>query len=118
MERPMDSNEMGNIPSSGGGTVVSQAAQSTSKVSAFPISFSEFVKEPVKGVMFLCLIAVGYLYVDLKLNYNKQIDKQGQKIELLERKVDILTDQLRRSDSMMAAATSKLQLLAELGKMK
>ena len=45
-----------------------------------PISFSEFAKEPVKGVMFLCLVAVGYLSVDLKLNYNKQIDKQGIKI--------------------------------------
>lgn len=83
-----------------------------------PISFQDFAKEPVKGVMFLCLVAVGYLYVDLKLNYNKQIDKQGQKIEILERKIDILTDQLRRSDSMMAAATSKLTLLQELGKIK
>lgn len=83
-----------------------------------PISFQDFAKEPVKGVMFLCLVAVGYLYVDLKLNYNTQIDKQGQKIEILERKIDILTDQLRRSDSMMAAATSKLQLLDQLGKLK
>ena len=83
-----------------------------------PISFQDFAKEPVKGVMFLCLVAVGYLYVDLKLNYNQQIDKQGQKIEILERKIDILTDQLRRSDSMMSAATSKLSLLAELGKIK
>lgn len=83
-----------------------------------PITFSEFVKEPVKGVMFLCLVAVGYLYVDLKLNYNNQIEKQGQKIEMLESKIDLLTQQLRRSDSLQSAANSKLMLLQELGKIK
>ncbi len=85
---------------------------------ALPISFSDFVKEPVKGVMFLCLIAVGYLYVDLKINYNNQIEKQGQKIEVLESKIDALTQQLRRSDSLQSAANSKLMLLQELGKIK
>lgn len=83
-----------------------------------PITFSEFVKEPVKGVMFLCLVAVGYLYVDLKLNYNNQIEKQGEKIEMLESKIDLLTQQLRRSDSLQSAANSKLMLLQELGKIK
>ena len=83
-----------------------------------PITFSEFAKEPVKGVMFLCLVAVGYLYVDLKLNYNNQIDKQGQKIEALENKIDALTMQLRRADSLQSASSSKLVLLEQLGKIK
>lgn len=84
----------------------------------FPISFSEFAKEPVKGIMFLCLVAVGYLYVDLKLNYNSQIEKQGAKIEALERKIDALTEQLRRSDSLLSASASKIRTLQELGKIK
>jgi hypothetical protein len=83
-----------------------------------PISFSEFAKEPVKGIMFLCLLAVGYLYIDLKLNYNNQIEKQGKKIENLERKIDILTEQLRRSDSLLSASASKIRTLQELGKIK
>lgn len=83
-----------------------------------PISFAEFSKEPIKGIMFLCLVAVGYLYVDLKLNYNKQIEKQGEKIEMLDSKIDMLTQQLRRSDSLQSAANSKLVLLQELGKIK
>ena len=57
----------------------------------FPLSFSEFAKQPVKGIMFLCLIAIGYLYVDLKINYNSQIEKQGARIESLEHKIDVLT---------------------------
>ena len=91
----------------------------TKKVArGLPIRFSEFAKEPVKGVMFLCLVAVGYLYVDLKLNYNSQIDKQGQKIEALEAKIDALTQQLRRADSLQSASSSKLVLLEQLGKIK
>lgn len=88
------------------------------KVNALPISFKEFAKEPVKGIMFLCLIAVGYLYVDGKLNYNSQIEKQGEKIEHLEQKVEVLTDQLRRSDSALSSAISKITTLQELGKIK
>ena len=37
-----------------------------------PISFKDFAKDPVKGLLFLVLIAVGYLYVDNKMNYTSQ----------------------------------------------
>ena len=83
-----------------------------------PISFKEFAKEPVKGLMFICLVAVGYLYVDGKVNYSNQIETQGKKIELLESKVDLLTNQLRKSDSALSSAMSKIATLQELGKIK
>jgi hypothetical protein len=94
------------------------AAKKELKVSALPISFAEFAKEPVKGLMFICLVAVGYLYVDGKINYSNQIEAQGKKIELLEEKVDVLTNQLRRSDSALSSAMSKIATLQELGKIK
>lgn len=81
-----------------------------------PISFKEFAKEPVKGLLFIVIIAIGYLYIDGKVNYNNQIEKQGQKIEILESKVDALTNQLRKSDSALSAAVSKITVLQELGK--
>lgn len=83
-----------------------------------PITFKEFSKDPVKGLLFIVLIAIGYLYVDIKLS-NKDIqDKQNAKIEVLEVKVDGLTDQLRKSDSALSAAVSKINVLQELGKIK
>ena len=96
------------------------AAKKEVKVSTnpLPISFKEFAKEPVKGLMFICLVAVGYLYVDGKVNANNQIEKQGQKIEVLETKVDQLTNQLRKSDSALSSAMSKIATLQELGKIK
>lgn len=81
-----------------------------------PITFKEFAKEPVKGLLFIVIIAIGYLYVDGKINYTNQIEGQGKKIEMLETKIDALSQQLRRSDSALSAAVSKITVLQELGK--
>jgi hypothetical protein len=88
------------------------------KVNPLPISFSEFSKEPVKGVLFMAVLAIGYLYIDNKFTYNEQIEKQGVKIEKLEAKIDALTMQLKKSDSLLAAAASRIATLQELGKIK
>ncbi len=83
-----------------------------------PITFKEFSKDPVKGLLFIVLVAIGYLYVDIKLS-NKEIQtKQDAKIEALEGKVTVLVDQLRKSDSTSAALASKISVLQELGKIK
>ena len=83
-----------------------------------PISFKEFAKEPVKGLMFICIIAVGYLYVDIKMSNSSSQASQNTKIEKLEIKVDQLTEALRKSDSTLSAAASKIAVLQELGKIK
>jgi hypothetical protein len=83
-----------------------------------PITFKEFSKDPVKGLLFIVLIAIGYLYVDGKMNYSNQIDKQGKKIEKLESKIDVLSNQLRRSDSALSGAISTINLLQQLGKIQ
>jgi hypothetical protein len=83
-----------------------------------PISFKEFSKDPVKGLLFIVLVAIGYLYVDIKMSNNAVVAKQDAKIVVLETKVDLLSNQLRRSDSALAGAVSKITLLQELGKIK
>lgn len=81
-----------------------------------PITFKEFSKDPVKGLLFIVLIAIGYLYVDIKLSNKEIVTKQDAKIEALESKVSILVDQLRKADSTASALASKIQVLQELGK--
>jgi hypothetical protein len=82
------------------------------------MSFKDFAKEPVKGMLFLVILAVGYLYIDGKINYTSQISQQNIKINKLEDKIDIISNQLRKSDSTLAAASSKITVLQELGKIK
>lgn len=83
-----------------------------------PISFKEFSKDPVKGLMFICIIAVGYLYIDIKMSNSNIQERQNTKIELLETKLSQLSDQLRKSDSTSSALASKINVLQELGKIK
>jgi archaellum component FlaF (FlaF/FlaG flagellin family) len=83
-----------------------------------PINFKEFSKDPVKGLLFIVLIAIGYLYVDIKLSNRDIQERQNKKIEVLEVKVDNLTYQLRKSDSALSGAVSKISVLQELGKIK
>lgn len=83
-----------------------------------PITFKEFSKDPVKGLLFIVLIAIGYLYVDIKLSNKEIVSKQDTKIESLEGKVSLLVDQLRKSDSTSSSLASKISVLQELGKIK
>lgn len=85
---------------------------------AFPLSYNQFSKDPVKGFLFITLFAIAYLYIDQKIQYTEQIEKQGAKIENLEAKIDALGVQLKRSDSLLAATTAKLLTLKELGAIK
>jgi flagellar biosynthesis chaperone FliJ len=82
------------------------------------LTFKEFVKNPLSAIMFLMIIAIGYLYVDSKLNYNRQIEELKITVNEQGIKIERLTEQLRKSDSTLSAATSKLQVLQELGKIK
>jgi len=61
---------------------------------ALPIKFKEFVKDPVKGILFLSLMAIMYLYIDNKMVYVNQIEKQEQRIEKLEEQVEELQEKL------------------------
>ncbi len=81
-------------------------------------SFDQFAKEPVKAFLLITLAAISYLYVDGRVQYSDQIKAQGEKIEKLEAKIDMLSVQLKRSDSLLSAAASKLMVLQELGKIK
>jgi hypothetical protein len=99
-------------------TATPKAATEVKAPSLMPISFKDFSKDPVKGMLFLVLIAIGYLYVDGKMNYTTQIETQAKKIQVLEVRIENLGNQLRRSDSTLAAAESKIAVLQQLGKIK
>ncbi len=80
-----------------------------------PIDFKQFSKDPVKGLLFLVIAAVGYLYIDNRMNYTGQIEKCDANVVILTQKVDTLEEKLRVSDSTLARAASKLELLYEIG---
>lgn len=83
-----------------------------------PISYKDFAKDPVKGILFIALSAIGYLYVDNKMNYQGQIEMCYDKTVELEKKVEMLTYRVSKSDSALAVATTKLKILTQLNKIE
>lgn len=82
------------------------------------IKFSEFVQHPVTAMLIIALFALGYLFVKNETMYAGQVTQQSVRITMLETKVDVLTNQLRRSDSLLSSASSKIMVLQQLGKIK
>lgn len=90
-----------------------------------PIDFKDFAKDPVKGLLFIVILAVGYLYIDNKKSYNnrmkeykEQITYCDNKVTSLEKKVEDKTERLRRADSVMAISVARLEVLNHINKIK
>jgi hypothetical protein len=97
-------------------TTATAITEGASNIVKMPISFEQFSKDPVKGLLFIVLIAIGYLYVDGKMNYQSQIEKHETKIVVLENKIDLLSTALKRSDSALAVTVTKLEILTQMSK--
>jgi|LakMenE18May11ns_1017448.scaffolds.fasta_scaffold9596500_2 hypothetical protein len=75
-----------------------------------PITFSQFVKNPITGMLFLCILAIGYLMYD-----TKQVTKrQEERIELLEQEVRKAHADIRQLQAENSALKVELNLRKEL----
>lgn len=76
-----------------------------------PISFEQFSKDPVKGLLFLVIVCIGYLYVDIRTTHSHNMDMCNSERHKLEVKVDKLVGHVRKSDSALAYSISKIEML-------
>lgn len=82
-----------------------------------PVNFEQFKKNPIAAVSFCMLLAVGYLYIDLRNGYKEQIEKSNQKIDALDLKIDRLSYALKKSDSALAAAITEIRIMNTMKKL-
>ena len=87
------------------------------KPNALPVSFDQFRKNPIAAVAFCMLLAVSYLYVDLRSGYKEQIEKSNQKIDALDLKIDRLSYALKKSDSCLAATMTEIRIMQTMKKL-
>jgi hypothetical protein len=85
--------------------------------SPIPVSFEQFKKNPIAAVAFCMLLAVSYLYVDLRSGYKEQIEKSNQKIDALDLKIDRLSYALKKSDSALSAAITEIRIMNTMRKL-
>jgi len=60
----------------------------------FPISFEDFIKDPIKAIMFLVLVGIVFLYIDNRMVYKEQIEAQKIRITKLEGEVQKLQEDI------------------------
>ena len=84
---------------------------------ALPVSFDQFRKNPIAAVAFCMLLAVSYLYFDLRSGYKEQIEKANQKIDAMDIKIDKLTYALKKSDSCLAATMTEIRIMQTMKKL-
>jgi len=84
---------------------------------AFPVTFEQFKKNPVAAVAFCMLVAVSYLYYDVKTGYADQIKISNEKMNNLELKIDRMNSALKKSDSALAAAITELRIINTVKKL-
>ena len=82
-----------------------------------PIDFEQFRKNPIAAVSFCMLLAVGYLYIDLRSGYKEQIEQANAKIEVLDSKIDRLSYALKKSDSCLASAMTEIRIMQTMKKL-
>ena len=73
-----------------------------------PMSYKEFLRNPIIGILFLSLIAISYLYIDNKTTYMDVIQKQEARIIKLENSVEKLQREITRRDSVILLVNTRL----------
>jgi len=65
----------------------------SSPISQVP-SYKDFVKNPIVSLLFICLIAIGYLYVDNRNTLTNQIDSLQEEVKALKKENVILYNKI------------------------
>jgi hypothetical protein len=73
-----------------------------------PLSYKEFLRNPIIGILFLSLIAISYLYIDNKTTYKDVIQKQEARIIKLENDVEKLQREITKRDSVILLVNTRL----------
>jgi hypothetical protein len=68
---------------------------------ALPVSYKDFLKNPIVGILFISLTAISYLYLDNKSNYLNVMGKQEKRITDLESRVENLNIKINQRDSVI-----------------
>lgn len=82
-----------------------QAKTQEQELTSLPITFTQFVKNPITGMLFLCLLALGYMVFDMK-QVTKRQEERILLLELEVRKCYSEIQTLREENGAMKAEIS------------
>jgi hypothetical protein len=83
---------------------------------ALPVSFDQFRKNPIAAVAFCMLVAVSYLYMDLRSSNQQQIDECRKEMAELREEQKQSYRALKTADSALSSAITELRILNSMKK--
>lgn len=86
-------------------------------LSPIPVSFEQFKKNPVAAVAFCMLVAVSYLYMDLRASNQEQIDECRKEMAVLRAEQKQAYKALKTADSALSAAITELRIINSMKKL-
>jgi hypothetical protein len=75
-----------------------------------PVSYDQFVKNPIVGLMFLCISGLVYIYLSSNSDKSSSLEQCNVRVEKLESDKELLSVHLRKRDSALAYASAMLTL--------
>jgi len=82
----------------------------------FPINFEQFIKDPLKGLMFLSLVAMAFLYLDARSQMKESNKVCEERLLRCENQLQKMAVMLKTQDSICSSLTTEIRLYKELGK--
>ena len=92
-------------------------SESKIKTNPLPVNFEQFQKNPVAAVAFCMLLAVSYLYFDLRANNQAQIDECRKEMAVLRAEQKQAYRALKTADSALSAAITELRIINSMKKL-
>lgn len=65
------------------------------------MSFKDFVKNPIVALLFMAVIAIGYLYIDNRTTLTNQVDHLQEEVKTLKKEYKELNDKFIETLSKM-----------------
>jgi hypothetical protein len=93
------------------------APKKTPNATPLPVSFDQFRKNPVAAVAFCMLLAVSYLYMDLRSSNQTQIDECRKEMAVLRAEQKQAYRALKTADSALSAAITELRIINSMKKL-
>jgi len=90
---------------------------STPKTNPLPVNFEQFQKNPIAAVAFCMLLAVSYLYFDLRASNQTQIDECRKEMAVMRAEQKQAYKALKTADSALSAAITELRIINSMKKL-
>ena len=82
-----------------------------------PVSFEQFQKNPTAAIAFCMLLAVSYLYIDLRSSNQQQIEECKKEVAQLRAEQKQAYRALKTADSALSAAITELRIINSMKKL-